>query len=138
MLRPVEETSDEWAGVSGQISTSKEEVKREVGRVEQKADAMAAAMEDKVGALEERLKANQAEMSEQRLLMAKQQLATQEEMRAAAATICSICCSLKSSTETTSSTAGQARALLRSATVCGTVSMKFRSWGESQSRYRRR
>jgi hypothetical protein len=30
------------------------------------------------------------------------------------------------------------RALLRSATVCGTVSMKFRSWGESQSRYRRR
>ena len=30
------------------------------------------------------------------------------------------------------------RTCLRSATVCGTVSMKFRSWGESQSRYRRR
>ena len=42
VLRPVEEVSDEWTGLSGQITATREEVKREVGRVEQKVDAMAA------------------------------------------------------------------------------------------------
>ena len=85
VLRPVEEAADEWAGVSGQISTVREEVsivKREVARVEQKVDAMATVMKDKVGALEAKMKASQVEMSEQLLLMAKQQLATERKIDA--------------------------------------------------------
>lgn len=68
VLRPVQETSDEWAGVSGQISTSREMVKREVARVEQKVDAMATVMKDKVGALEAKMKASQVEISEQQMV----------------------------------------------------------------------
>lgn len=49
--------------------------------MEQKVDAMAAAMAEKVGALEE----HQTEMSEQLLLMAKQQLATEQKIDASLA-----------------------------------------------------
>jgi outer membrane murein-binding lipoprotein Lpp len=77
VLRPVEEAADEWAGVSGQISTVREEVsivKREVTRVEhkvdaveQKVDAMAAEMTAKVDAMT----ANQELIMEQLRSMAQ-------------------------------------------------------------------
>ena len=49
VLQPVEEASGEWAGVSGHnvIATSRDEVKREVARVEQQVDAV----EQKVDAM---------------------------------------------------------------------------------------
>jgi hypothetical protein len=78
VLRPVEEArSDEWAGVSGQISTSREEVKHEVARVEQKVDAVerkveavAAEMQANQSAVAAEMKANQALIMEQLRKMA--------------------------------------------------------------------
>eukprot|EP01046_Picozoa_sp_COSAG06_P004988 COSAG06_NODE_216_length_20108_cov_9.428857_17_plen_1409_part_00 len=78
VLRPVEEArSDEWAGVSGQISTSREEVKHEVARVEQKVDAVerkveavAVEMQANQSAVAAEMKANQALIMEQLRKMA--------------------------------------------------------------------
>jgi hypothetical protein len=80
VLRPVEEVSDEWAGVSGQISTSRDEVKQEVARVQHKVDAV----EQKVDAVEQKVDAMAAEMTASQKLIVEQlqNMAQQMQVRA--------------------------------------------------------
>ena len=59
VLRPVEEASDKWAGVSGQISVVKRDVNK--ARVEQKVDAV----DQKVDAMKAEMQANQELIMEQ-------------------------------------------------------------------------
>ena len=74
----MEEANEEWAGVSGQISASREEVKREVARVEQTVEAMAADQTkttDQVMRWQRRLmKANQQQLIMQQLFCALNQI----------------------------------------------------------------
>jgi len=74
----LEEANEEWAGVSGQISASREEVKREVARVEQTVEAMAADQTkttDQVMRWQRRLmKANQQQLIMQQLFCALNQI----------------------------------------------------------------
>ena len=65
VLRPVEEGADEWVGVSGQISASREEVKQEVARVEQKVDAVKQKVDAMAAEMKAEMTANQDLIMEQ-------------------------------------------------------------------------
>ena len=65
----MEEATDEWAGVSGQISTVRDEVStvtREVARVEQKVDAMAAEIKAEMAANQELIMEQLRSMAQQK------------------------------------------------------------------------